>query len=315
MQFPKAWMRRVVVAVIVVAAPAFVFVTFEGLVRGGSAHDRPNLVQEGELPESPHGVGYSLRTAGARLFGTKQKEVVPEQAPPPAPPEPPKPVDLQVPILVYHNVRDTEAKKAPAVRLYDVTPAEFETQMAYLETNGYSSISFAELQDALDGKTQLPPKPVLITLDDGRESQYENAMPALERHHLKATFFVFTNAMDHPNYYTWDQLKEMLGKGMEIQSHTVYHPYLTKADDETLKHELEYSKKVLEEHLGEKVFVVAYPFGLHDERVDAAVRDAGYTMARTLAHTLDVHADARLDLPGFIVTGDTKRFPNILGAK
>jgi len=105
---------------------------------------------------------------------------------------------------------------------------------------------------------------------------------------------------------------ELQGKGMEVQSHTVYHPYLTKADDDTLKMELEKSKAVIERQLGTKVIAVAYPFGLHDERVDAAVRAAGYVLARTLDHSDEVSASDRLNIPGYIVTGDIKRFSAIL---
>ncbi len=304
MQWSAAWKKRLVVAALVLAAPAFGLVAFEVLVRGGGAADRPTLVEQIRRAPSAVARKLGLFSSGPHIAGPEVAKDGGVQGE--------KPVELRLPILVYHNVRDKEAAKPPDLRPYDVTPTEFDRQMGYLEKNGYAAVSFAQVEDALEGKKQLPAKPVLVTLDDSRESQWENAYPSLQRRHLTATFFVFTNAIGRKNYFTWEQLKEMQGAGMEVQSHTVYHPYLTKADGDALKMEMEKSKAEIEKNLGTKVIAVAYPFGLHDDRVDAAARDAGYLLARGLKHGLRVSSGERLDLPGYVVTGDFKRFPEIL---
>ena len=75
-----------------------------------------------------------------------------------------------VPILCYHRFGNRWGKLA-------VTPAAFEAQMEYLARNGYSVISLKQLARFLDGKEALPPKSVVITIDDGYRSTYDIAFP------------------------------------------------------------------------------------------------------------------------------------------
>jgi hypothetical protein len=107
---------------------------------------------------------------------------------------------------------------------------------------------------------------------------------------------------------TWDQVKEMNLAGIDIGSHTVTHPILPNVDDQQLRAELVVSKSRLETELGHPVTLFCYPNGSYDERVEAAVREAGYNVAVTTNPGLndrrsDLHALARvpaeLDLDHF----------------
>ena len=85
-------------------------------------------------------------------------------------------------------------------------------------------MSFGALVDALDGKETLPPLPVVITFDDGRENKYEFAYPVLRKLGFTATFFPFTHALGrNPRYFTLEQLQELQAAGMTIGSHTCLH--------------------------------------------------------------------------------------------
>ncbi len=305
MRWSQVWMRRTVIVVLALAVPAFALVAFEGLVRGGNETDRPHLIERAWHAPANAAKSLKLFVSGQKISAAAGSARAGESTG----------NEVNLPVLVYHNVRDKEAAKPPGLRPYDITPAEFDAQMAYLEKNGYTSVSFGDLESALDGGKHLPPKPVLITLDDGRESQWQDAYPSLLRHHLTATFFVFTNAVGHDKYFTWEQLKEMQANGMDVQSHTVYHPYLTKADDATLRKEMERSKASIEKNLGTKVIAVAYPFGLHDARVDAAAKAAGYLFARTLNHVTRIGSADHMNVPGYITTGDIRNFPRILSGE
>jgi len=219
--------------------------------------------------------------------------------------------EVHVPVLVYHHIWEEKKGLPPGKRLYDITPAEFEAHLSYLKDNGYETITFAQLREAFAGGA-LPEKPVLLTFDDGRADQYP-AWQALRARGFTGTWFVFTNGVGRPDYLTWEQLAEMRDGGAEIESHTLYHPYLTKATDEDLAHELVKSREMLRSHLGVEAAVVAYPFGLVDERVREATRTAGYAMGRGLAQTNVQRADAQLDIGGWIATGDMRQFRGIFG--
>lgn len=316
MPLSQPWKRRLSVAVAVLAAPAMVFLTFDALLGGGDRSvDRPALVET--LGRASHAAGAAIRGAGERLRGAGPGGPAPAAAPaaPAADPVRAAAARVRVPFLVYHNIAVPEAAVRAADRAYYVTPDEFEAEMAALESGGFVSVSEDDVAAALRGGPALPPKPVVITFDDDRESQFANAFPALVRHRMTATFYVFTNAIGRKGYLTWDQLKEFRDAGMRIESHSVFHPFLDKLDDDGLRKELERSKATLEEHLGIRVTSFAYPFGLHEDRVVAAVKAAGYETARTLRHSADVGPDDLFVLPGFVVTGDSAAFAQIVAGE
>src|SRR5262245_5247171 len=82
-----------------------------------------------------------------------------------------------IPILMYHKVGnpppDSKLKK-----LW-VSADQLREQMSYLASHGYTPILFKDLYRHWDKKSPLPPKPVLITFDDGYANNFENALPIL----------------------------------------------------------------------------------------------------------------------------------------
>jgi len=90
---------------------------------------------------------------------------------------------------------------------------------------------------------------------------------------------------------TWDQAREMRAKGVEIGSHTLTHPILTKVGDERLQRELRDSKSQLEEVIGHQVDLFCYPNGDNDERVRSEVARAGYLAAVTVVNGLNQMGD------------------------
>ena len=80
----------------------------------------------------------------------------------------------------------------------------------------------------------------------------------------------------------WDELRSLADDGIEIGSHTVSHPHLTRLDDATLRLELVDSRERVEDEIGRPCRFLAYPFGEEDGRVRRAARDAGYEAAFAL---------------------------------
>lgn len=78
---------------------------------------------------------------------------------------------------------------------------------------------------------------------------------------------------------TWEQLKELSTDGIEIGSHTVNHPIVSRIDKNTLIEELTASKKRIEKELGKAVVSFCYPNGKPDDLNSAVcgqVEKAGY---------------------------------------
>ena len=89
-------------------------------------------------------------------------------------------VDVKIPILLYHDFVTIVPDSDPDNFNYINTPQSFEENIKVLLENGYTIISFQELDDANNGKIELPKKPILISMDDGYYSNYEYIFPILK---------------------------------------------------------------------------------------------------------------------------------------
>lgn len=181
-------------------------------------------------------------------------------------------------ILTYHDFTIEEGSS------YDMNIVEFEKQMDYLAAHNYSVISLSELLKGLKGG-QLPPKPVVITIDDGFKSNYTLAYPVLKKYNFPATLFIYTNFIEKNNgSLTWEEIREMTKNNIEIGSHTLSHCNLLKykknENYETylarIRREIFLSKEILESKIGSKVKFFAYPYGVYSPIIKNLVIQAGY---------------------------------------
>jgi peptidoglycan/xylan/chitin deacetylase (PgdA/CDA1 family) len=224
--------------------------------------------------------------------------------------------EMRAPILVYHAVRELRPEDGPDARAFNTTPEAFERQMSHLAENGYEPVSFDDLLSAIMEGGELPEKPVLLTFDDGSESQYLNAFPVLKKHGFTATFFLFSNAVGRPGWFRTSWIEEMSGAGMRFEGHTRYHPYLTRVSDEReLDAEIAGSRTALEKLTGRPVRHLAYPFGLYDERIIEKAKEAGYLTARAIREG-SVHGPETLyELRAWQMNSDFDRFLRALGGQ
>ena len=107
---------------------------------------------------------------------------------------------------------------------------QFRQQMEYLRDGGFSVIPLAELMAYLSGNQALPPKAVVITVDDAYRSIYEVAYPLLSEYGFPFTVFVSTDPLDSqlPDYLSWDQIREMAGNGVTFANHGAGHIHMVK---------------------------------------------------------------------------------------
>lgn len=182
-----------------------------------------------------------------------------------------------VPILMYHSFDASEKGKG----LLFVSPHHFEQQMAFLKKNGYQVIPLDELVDSLKAGKKFPHNAVVITIDDGYQSNYSYAYPILKKYGFPATIFLATSFMGtKKTYLTWDEIKEMAPNGITFGAHTKNHVHLPSITDRNiLWDEIAGSKEVIEKQLGSPVMFFAYPTGGCTEEVKELVRKAGFRAA------------------------------------
>ena len=121
-----------------------------------------------------------------------------------------------------------------------------------------------------------------MSFDDDWESQYTHALPLLKKYGFTATFYIWVGVVGKKHHMSWDEIRALKAAGMQIGCHSMTHPYLTRVqNDEALRQEILGAKQIIESHVGVPVTTFAYPFGQYNERVVAAVKEAGYTSARS----------------------------------
>lgn len=188
-------------------------------------------------------------------------------------------------ILLYHRFRPT------ASTFTTVTNESFENQIVWLKERGFHFVKLSTLVDAVREGREPPAKSIAITVDDGHFTQYTHMFPILQKHHVPATLFIYTDGIaenDVPYAMSWNQLKEMQASGLiDIQAHSLSHPNFQEKRNSMSPEafyqfamtELVKSKAILEDRLGQKISYFAWPYGAFDRSLAKLAEKAGYEAA------------------------------------
>ncbi len=210
--------------------------------------------------------------------------------------------DTEIPILMYHHFTEIESETSSTT----VTVERFEEHMSALKDAGYNTITDDQLYRFLHFDEALPEKPIMITMDDGYESNYIHAYPILKELGMNATIYLVVNDQEKTPgtipHLTWEQTKEMYKAGvMDIQSHTFdSHYYIESETDEgpalitigknedkevyleRIRKDLTQSKKIIESQLQKEVVTITYPYGATNEDVINIAKETGYKLGITV---------------------------------
>jgi peptidoglycan/xylan/chitin deacetylase (PgdA/CDA1 family) len=195
----------------------------------------------------------------------------------------PGPSAVKVPILTYHYIRNNPDPRDRLGFALSVTPADFAAQMDWLASNGFHTVTQADVYAYLNGTRGLPSRPVVLTFDDGYADFYNTALPILIAHDFTAVSYVISGFVGRSGYMNAAQIVEADRAGIEIGSHTVDHPNLARSSAGNVNFELVASKQALEQLVGHPVLSFCYPSGQYNAGTAAAVQSAGYTNATTTA--------------------------------
>ena len=182
---------------------------------------------------------------------------------------------MQLPILTFHRLsKQTKSNK------YIVTEKNFVNCLAYLAEYHYDCMLFEDYYASLlEPALKLPKKSVIISFDDGHESDYTIALPNLKKYNLKANFFITTDWINKTGYMTSDQIKILSAEGMSIQSHAKTHLYLDEMDTCNILDELKESKTILEKISEKDVSFISFPGGRYNRNVIDCAKKATYSAA------------------------------------
>lgn len=219
------------------------------------------------------------------------------------------PVSVIVPIILYHWIA-----VSPINSQYYVPPEKFEEEIKLLHDWGYTTITTELLIKAINEGADLPPRPLMITFDDGHLNNYTTAFPIMQKYGFTGILYIVANYVGADQYMNVDQIKEMAAAGWEVGSHSVTHSDLTSLEPERQRYEIVDSRQILESKLGVPVLTFSYPFGRSDSSVIDYTHFAGYVAGMSLGFTYDqgnsnLYTLQRRDIKG---TYDVKQFASFL---
>ena len=134
---------------------------------------------------------------------------------------------IKVPIIMYHSILKDPARS----NKYTITPAVLEEDLKYIKANGYETITISDLISYVYDDKPLPPKPIILTFDDGHYNNYGYLYPLLEKYDMKAVISIvgsYTDKFSETNeanlnysYLRWKDINELISSGrVEFQNHT-----------------------------------------------------------------------------------------------
>lgn len=194
----------------------------------------------------------------------------------------------------------------PGQENLDLDLRRFERRLRLLRALGFRSLAPAELLAFhRDPRATLPRRRFVLTADDALRDTVA-ALTDLDE--LSPVVFVNTGAVGESPWWAfgqsvagWDELGVFERAGGALGSHCRSHPRLTSLDESSLEDELAGSLADLRQRFPDSLPLLAYPHGLHDERVRRTARKAGYAASFTTepgrnGAGIDPHCLRRLEL-------------------
>ena len=134
---------------------------------------------------------------------------------------------IKIPIIMYHSILKDPARS----NKYTITPAVLEEDLKYIKANGYETITISDLISYVYADKPLPPKPIILTFDDGHYNNYGYLYPLLEKYDMKAVISIVGSYTDkfsetdeanlNYSYLRWKDINELISSGrVEFQNHT-----------------------------------------------------------------------------------------------
>jgi peptidoglycan/xylan/chitin deacetylase (PgdA/CDA1 family) len=188
--------------------------------------------------------------------------------------------------LLYHRLVSGEEfeRLPPLARNFAIPETRFREHLEYLRRAGYTPVSIDAVVEAVEKRTPLPARPVLITFDDGCESVHGRALPILRELGFPAVFFVttdpdswvFKEGPGAQRRVTEAEIRELDAGGVTIGSHALSHNALQAMTTAEIDRELGESKRYLEEVLGKAVRYFGVPLNWYGAKVRESAIRLGY---------------------------------------
>ena len=210
--------------------------------------------------------------------------------------------------IMYHRF---EENKYPST---NIKLEDFKSQINLIEKYKYEFISHDQFESLINEKNL--EKKILLTIDDGFSSFYENAWPILKEKKIPFIIFINTETVGSRGYMNWTQIKEISQFDfVHIGNHSHSHEYLVDWSDDEIEKDLKTSIKLFKEKLNHETKFFAYPFGEYKKSYKEIVKKLGFEYAFGQHSGVMDKTKDKFELPRFPINekyGEEKRFKSIL---
>ncbi len=209
--------------------------------------------------------------------------------------------------LMYHRFNEN---KYPSTNIrMDI----FDKQIQTIKKSGYE---FYDPKLFVD-EFQVPKKEkkILLTIDDGFKSFYDEAWPYLNKHKIPFILFISTEPVGKFGYMNWDQIKEIeQSEYGHIGHHSHTHEYLIDMSDKEFINDIETATRIFEEKLGYSPDIFSYPFGEYSLFMKNYIKKNFKVAFGQHSGIIDLNKD-KFELPRFPINekyGEITRFKSLI---
>ena len=209
---------------------------------------------------------------------------------------------------MYHRF---EENKYPST---NIKIKDFIKHLDLIKENEFNFISHKEFVDAINSKNLN--RKILLTIDDGFKSFYENAWPILKQRKIPFIIFINTETVGSNGYMDWPEIKEISSfEFVHIGNHSHTHDYLVDKSDKEIEDDLKTSIKIFKDKLNHETKFFAYPFGEYKNSYIEIVKKLGFEYGFGQHSGVMDKTKNKYELPRFPINekyGEEKRFKTLL---
>ena len=210
--------------------------------------------------------------------------------------------------IMYHRF---DENKYPST---NIKIQDFKAHLEFIENNGFKFISHNDFESYIE-KDNLEKK-ILLTIDDGFSSFYENAWPILKQKEIPFIIFINTETVGSRGYMSWSEIKEISKFNfVHVGNHSHSHGYLVDKSDDEIEKDIKTSMKIFKKELNNQTKFFAYPFGEYKESYKEIVKKLGFKYAFGQHSGVIDRTKNMYELPRFPINekyGEENRFKTIL---
>ena len=200
--------------------------------------------------------------------------------------------NLSIPVITYHLISDESNKWSD----FCISPQKLEDDFKLLNANGYKAISISELLNIYKNPKLIDKykNSVILTSDDGYESDFKYVFPLMQQYNIKFNFFVVGGFIDMPWYLTSSQITQMSANNLvefgnhsnllhSLNSDKLREMYRNSSNNNFITNDFMRANDILTRLTKKIPCSLSYPYGEYSNSIDIALKKKGFSLRFTTA--------------------------------